>query len=63
LVEKWFEQTRQLAALGIDEKTIFEQTLITPSCGAGTLSDAQAKKMLVMTSEVSARVRDFYLNR
>lgn len=57
LVTKWFEQTNQLVALGIDEKTVFEQTLITPSCGTGTVTVAQAEKVLQMTRGVSQKVR------
>ncbi len=29
LVEKWFEQSRQLQAIGIDAKTVYQQTLIS----------------------------------
>jgi hypothetical protein len=61
LVEKWFEQCRQLVEIGIDENSVFEQTLITPSCGAGTLSEAQALKVLGMTKEVSEKIRDSFL--
>jgi hypothetical protein len=60
LVEKWFVQSRQLQALGIDEKTIFQQTLITPSCGTGTVSVDQARKVLEMTKGVSEKIRATY---
>jgi hypothetical protein len=60
LVAKWFEQSRQLQALGIDEKTIFQQTLITPSCGTGTVSINQARKVLEMTKGVSEKIRATY---
>jgi hypothetical protein len=60
LVEKWFEQSRQLQALGIDEKTVFQQTLITPSCGTGTVSVDQARKVLEMTKGVSEKIRASY---
>lgn len=60
LVEKWFEQSRQLQAIGIDEKTVFQQTLITPSCGTGTVSVDQARKVLEMTKGVSEKIRASY---
>jgi hypothetical protein len=63
LVEKWFEQCRQLVEIGIDENIVFEQTLITPSCGTGTLSEPQAMKVLGLTKEVSEKIRESYLNR
>lgn len=60
LVEKWFEQSRQLQALGIDEMTVYHQTLITPSCGTGTVSEGQARKVLALTKGVSEKIRTCY---
>ncbi|EKD36729.1 MAG: hypothetical protein ACD_75C01393G0003 [uncultured bacterium] len=57
LVEKWFKQTEQLQAIGIAGETVFAQTLITPSCGTGAVSRAQAEKVLDLTRAVSARIR------
>ncbi len=57
LVGKWFDQTSQLVRLGIEEQTIFQQTLITPSCGTGTVTAAQAIKVLEMTKGVSEKIR------
>lgn len=58
LVNKWFEQTSRLVALGIDEEAVFKQTLITPSCGTGTVTSEQAIKVLEMTRGVSEKVRN-----
>jgi hypothetical protein len=60
LVEKWFEQSRQLQAIGIDEKTVYNQTLITPSCGTGAVSVDQAQKVLALTKGVSGKIKEFY---
>ncbi|MFW2365481.1 MAG: hypothetical protein ACN4GW_03645 [Desulforhopalus sp.] len=57
LVEKWFAQTAELQAIGIDEKDIYRQSLITPSCGTGTVSREQALKVLELTRGVSRRIR------
>lgn len=57
LVEKWFEQTDQLQSLGIDKRTIYQQTLITPSCGTGTVSIDHARKVLELTKGVSEKIR------
>lgn len=57
LVHQWEEQCRQLAALGIDRDQLLAQSLISPSCGVGSLSLAQASKVLELTREVSARIR------
>ncbi len=57
LVDKWFEQSLQLQAIGIDEKTIYQQTLITPSCGTGAVSLDQARQVLALTKGVSDKIR------
>lgn len=57
LVEKWFKQSRQLQAIGVDAKTVYQQTLITPSCGTGTVSVDQARKVLELTKGVSEQIR------
>jgi hypothetical protein len=61
LVEKWFGQSRQLQEIGIEAKTVFQQTLITPSCGTGTVSEEQATKVLALTKGVSEKIRASYL--
>jgi len=60
LTEKWFQQTEQLKAIGIDEKTIYKQTLITPSCGTGTISREHATKVLELTKGVSQKIRESF---
>lgn len=60
LVDKWFAQLSQLTALGIEEKTVFAQSLITPSCGTGALSREQAERVLALTGDVSATIRKHF---
>jgi hypothetical protein len=57
LVEKWFSQCGRLEETGLDRETIFRQTMITPSCGTGAVSRAQADKVLELTGGVSERLR------
>lgn len=57
LLNAWQEKTDQLEALGINRKTILAQSMITPSCGAGSLSLASARKVLALTKGLSDRVR------
>ncbi len=47
----------QLEALGISRSIITAQSLITPSCGTGSLSLEHAEKVLRITQEVSHRLR------
>ena len=57
LVAKWEDQVRAVAALGIEKSTILAQTLITPSCGTGSLNIDLTKKVLMLTRQVSEAIR------
>ena len=61
LVAKWEEQAKQLNTDRWTMAAILERSLITPSCGTGSLSPELADKVLVLTSEVSATLREKYL--
>jgi hypothetical protein len=53
-----FEQAvNYLTKKGIDEKIILENSLITPSCGAGALSEELAQKAMELTRELSERLK------
>ena len=53
----WENQLEQVVSLGIDRRTILEQSLITPSCGVGSQSPALALKVLEMTRDLSRLIR------
>ncbi len=57
LAEKWRAQVAHLEALGIDRSRLLAQSLITPSCGTGSLSLNHAVKVLELTREVSKTLR------
>ncbi|MGB8334820.1 MAG: hypothetical protein WCE56_10025 [Desulfobacterales bacterium] len=57
LSEKWYEEIASVEALGIDRHRIVSQSLITPSCGTGTLPLELAEKVLRLARGVSDRVR------
>lgn len=46
-----------LTKKGIKESTVLEQSLITPSCGGGSLTITQCEKMLALTSKLSEVLR------
>ena len=58
LVALWFEQTAELEKLGIAREAIYRQSFITPSCGTGTVSVSQATRVMELTRDVSAAIRD-----
>jgi methionine synthase II (cobalamin-independent) len=57
LVARWRELLAAAAAAGLDTEVLRRQSLITPSCGTGSLSVAHARKVLDLTREVSRVVR------
>jgi methionine synthase II (cobalamin-independent) len=57
LVDQWRQKAAQIQRLGIDSNQLVAQSLITPSCGAGSLSVEQAIKVLKLTREVSQQIR------
>ncbi len=60
LTRKWLDQAAQLEKIGIAKDVIRAQTLITPSCGTGTISEDLAVRVLTLTKDVSAFVQQRY---
>ncbi len=61
LTELWKNQAGQLCSDGWDYASILKQSLITPSCGTGSLSPKAARKVLEMTRDLSAALCQEYL--
>ena len=61
LITMWKEQAGLLCHDQWDYKKILQQTLITPSCGTGSLSEQAASKVLSMTQELSQALQNEYL--
>ena len=60
LYEKWNSQVETLEREGVDRKALMDATLITPSCGTGSLPLPQAEKVLRLTCGLSQRIRSQY---
>ncbi len=63
LISKWEDKATQIELLGIDRSQILAQSLITPSCGTGSLNIEHAIKVLDLTKEVSQRLRNKKIRR
>ena len=50
-------ELEQLKVLGLDPVQIKSQSFITPSCGTGSLTPGLSQKVLMLTKELSKRVR------
>ncbi|MDP3176352.1 MAG: hypothetical protein Q8M76_00525 [Spirochaetaceae bacterium] len=50
----------KLSAQGLDKRVIVERSIITPSCGTGSMESADAEKVFRMTFELSKRMKAKY---
>jgi len=57
LAARWKEEAQELAGDGITPAALLRQSLITPSCGTGSLPQALSERVLYLTKEVSAQLR------
>ncbi len=57
----WEKQAAQLSSENWDLTALLNQTLITPSCGTGSLTLDLASRVLALTRDVSAKLRKKYL--
>lgn len=57
LCSLWETQMDAVVTAGRGKTEILRQTLITPSCGTGSLSPEPARKVLALTRDVSAALR------
>lgn len=60
LTEKFQTAVKYLTNKGIDEKLIIENSLITPSCGAGILPVELAEKAMDLTKLLSVKLKEIY---
>ena len=57
LVNRWRQQVEQLVDSDLSLETIFRHSIITPSCGCGTLTEPLAERVVHLTRQVSDRLR------
>lgn len=57
LIEKFDQSVNYLTNKGIDEKLIINNSLITSSCGAGSLTIEQAEKAMNLVYELSQELK------
>ena len=60
LTAKWITQAEELEKIGIPMEQILQQSLITPSCGTGSISPEYADRVMSLTRQVSENIRGHY---
>lgn len=60
LMQKLEEGISSLESKGLDRKLVLEQSIITPSCGAGCLPVKLAEKAMKLTSEIANDLKNKY---
>ena len=58
LEEKFITGVKNLTKLGIDEKLVIDNSLITSSCGAGSLSEKYAQKAMDLINELAQKLKE-----
>jgi methionine synthase II (cobalamin-independent) len=58
LYSRWQEQLEQILDLGIDRNRLLRQSLITPSCGTGSIDRNRAEKVMGLTASLSEKIRN-----
>ncbi len=57
LVDLWERERKAVEDLGVDREVLQKQSLITPSCGTGSLEEEAARRVLELTAGLSERLR------
>lgn len=60
LIDKFITCVKYLTNKGIDEKLIIDSSLITSSCGAGSLNEQLSEKAMDLVKELSNTLREKY---
>lgn len=58
MVEKFNEAINYLVEKGLDKNFIIEHSMVTPSCGAGSLTIELSEKAMSLTQELSTKLKE-----
>ena len=62
LTARWEAQALALERIGVPRRRLVDQVLITPACGTGARTPAEARRILELTAGVSAALQAKYLS-
>ncbi len=58
LKQRFFDGLDRLSRQGVDKWRLLEQYMITPSCGAGALSEAQTERVYLLTAQLTRALEE-----
>lgn len=60
MIQKFDEAIDYLIKKGVDKSLIIDNSMVSPSCGAGSLSIEQAEKAMSLVQELSCKLKEKY---
>ncbi|MCF8110224.1 MAG: hypothetical protein K9J85_01925 [Desulfobacteraceae bacterium] len=63
LYDLWLKEVSQIESLGFEKERIVSQSLITPSCGTGSLSREHAMRVIEINRRLSEMIRKYNTNQ
>ncbi|MEK7241501.1 MAG: hypothetical protein AAB048_01855, partial [Planctomycetota bacterium] len=60
LTKKMEEGIKQLSQKGMARELVLERSILTPSCGTGTLTIAESEKAMDLNYQLSLRLKERY---
>ncbi|MCD6353169.1 MAG: hypothetical protein J7M06_03045 [Proteobacteria bacterium] len=61
LTERWKGYIQELTGIGIEKEQLLSQSLLTPSCGTGSLTPELSRKVMQLLREVSENIQSEYI--
>lgn len=61
MVEKFDEAIGYLIKKGLDKDLVLNHSMVTPSCGAGSLTIELAEKAMNLTTKLSSKLKEIYI--
>jgi len=58
MLAKFDEAIDYLVKKGVDKELLLKNSMVTPSCGAGSLNIELAEKAMALTSELSTKLKE-----
>ncbi|MCD6352604.1 MAG: hypothetical protein J7M06_00120, partial [Proteobacteria bacterium] len=62
LTERWKGYIQELTGIGIEKEQLLSQSLLTPSCGTGSLTPELSRQVMQLLRKVSETIQNDYIS-